>query len=102
MKSFLATLFATGDVSLSRTAAESNVSEETMFLTGAELVWRANVPGQPPKFSPTTAHAAGRVLLALCQAVIYRETEIHDLTTLLFEWLSPPMNKVVSGEARAN
>lgn len=79
------TLFETGEVALARSAARSNVDEERMFLSGAELVWRANIAGKPPKFDTVIAHTASRVLLALCQAVIYRETEIHDLTKLLSE-----------------
>lgn len=84
MESFLAGLFETGEIQLPRKlVAAGRVDGIVCVLVESERIWRCGVPGEPPRFDVATATAASRVLLSMCQAVVYREMEMADLKRLL-------------------
>ncbi len=95
MESFLARLFETGEVQLPREIADRQGDGVARVLEDSERVWRRGVASEPPRFDVATATAASRVLLSMCQAVVYRETEIDDLKRRLVESKLPYGDVVV-------
>lgn len=95
MKSFLARLFETGEVQLPREVADDRGDGVARLLEESERVWRRGVAGEPPRFDVATATAASRVLISMCQAVVYRENEIDDLKQRLVESRLPCGDVVV-------
>lgn len=75
---FLRDLFETGDLALPRPGDSGRPEEPRELLVNYESVWRQNCPGEPPAFDCGAAVAASQVLMAMCQAVIFRDTEVSD------------------------
>lgn len=75
---FLRDLFETGDLALPRSGVAGCPEGPREFLVKYESVWRQSCPGAPPAFDCDLAVAASQVLLSMCQAVIFRDTEVSD------------------------
>ncbi|MEZ6039249.1 MAG: hypothetical protein R3C20_02000 [Planctomycetaceae bacterium] len=93
MLNFLETLFETGELTVPRLVPEElqhgtqkqmpNFQRTLERLHSAEATWRLQLPGEPPSFLAEVAADAARVVLAICQGIVYRETEMTDITHIV-------------------
>lgn len=82
MEEFLIQLFETGELTVARRVEHDRRKTEPL-LREAERVWRLNWPYRAPQFRMDVAQSAADVLLQLCQAFVYRDLDIPQVTEQL-------------------
>ncbi len=78
MEDFLRMLFETGDLLLPRRFDSGRSEAAAELLVQVESVWRSGWPGSPPEFRCDAALAASQTLLAIFQAVVFRDIEVSE------------------------
>src|SRR4051794_37877715 len=70
---FLTNLFESGKVAVLLPSSEPIIEDITPILQDAEKVFRQNLAGEPPEFSPTVSIWAAHLFYSACQFLVCRD-----------------------------